>query len=67
MGSDEKWAARSAAEEEIKRTPVHEAPGVKEALAFVAREYALDAGQINDRLDALSEFRGRTRSVIVTS
>jgi len=32
--------------EQYQRTPVHEAPGVKEALAFVAREYALDAGQI---------------------
>jgi propanol-preferring alcohol dehydrogenase len=33
--------------------------------SVVADKLPLDAGQINRRLDALAEFRGRTRSVIV--
>jgi len=41
--------------------------GLLDLESVVTDRIALDAGQINDRLDALSEFHGRTRSVIVPS
>jgi threonine dehydrogenase-like Zn-dependent dehydrogenase len=41
--------------------------GLLDLESVIADRIPLDAGEINARLDALAEFRGRTRSVIVPS